>query len=183
MMKLQIAGRQIAGLRIGAALVAVVLAISGVAAETIDRVLAVVAGQLIMLSDVTAVRELGIVPAGDAADVTGAVLARLIDRELMLVEVDRYAPPEPDIAEIDREVAVVRARFPSQKAFDDVMTRSGFDVAHVREIVRQNLRLRAYLDQRFVVPDGDQKRRQTLMDEWVAGLRRRTPVVNRYSRP
>ena len=30
-----------------------------VAAETIDRVLAVVAGQLIMLSDVTAVRELG----------------------------------------------------------------------------------------------------------------------------
>ena len=160
---------------------AIVVAIATpVAAETIDRVLAVVAGQLIMLSDVTAVRELGIVPAGDAADVTGAVLARLIDRELMLVEVDRYAPPEPESAEIDREVAVVRARFPSPKAFDDVMTRSGFDVTHVREIVRQNLRLRAYLDQRFTVPDGDQQRRQALIDGWVAGLRLRTPVVNRY---
>ena len=151
-----------------------------VAAETIDRVLSVVAGQLIMLSDVTAVRDLGIVPATSGADPVGSVLTKLIDRELMLVEVDRYAPPEPEIVEIDRELALVRARFPSPKGFDDVLTRSGFDVTHVREIVRQNLRLRAYLDQRFTVPDGDQQRRQTLIDDWLTGLRRRTPVVNLY---
>ena len=74
------------------------------------------------------------------------------------------------------------ARFPSDKAFNDVLTRSGFDVAHVREIVRQNLRLRAYLDQRFAAPDGSQERRQTLIDDWVVGLRRRTPVVNLYQK-
>ncbi len=162
-------------------LAAVVLALAApVAAETIDRVLAVVAGQLIMLSDVVAIRDLGIVTPAPGGDPVGSVLGKLIDRELMLVEVDRYAPPEPEIAEVDRELATVRARFPSEKAFGDTLARSGFDPAHVREIVRQDLRLRAYLDQRFTAPDGDQQRRQTLIDEWVASLRRRTPVVNLY---
>jgi len=162
-----------------------VLAVSSaVAAEPIDRVLAVVAGQLIMLSDVNAVRELGIVNASvDSRDPTGEVLARLIDRELMLAEVDRYAPPEPDPKDVDRDVAVIRDRFPTPKAFNDALERSGFDLRHVREIVRQNLRLRAYLDQRFAVADSDQPRRQKLVDDWLAGLRRRTSVVNLYSRP
>jgi hypothetical protein len=151
-----------------------------VGAETVDRVLAVVAGQLIMLSDVTAVHALGIIEPSSGADPTESVLSRLIDRELMLAEVDRYAPPEPDAAEIDREVAAVRARFPSQKVFDDTLARSGYDVTHVREIERQNLRLRAYLEQRFTAPDNDTARRQSLIDDWVAGLRRRTPIINLY---
>ena len=151
-----------------------------VAAETIDRVLAVVAGQLIMQSDVVAVRELGIVAATPGADPVGSVLAKLVDRELMLVEVDRYAPPEPDASDVDREMASVRGRFASEKAFTDVLARSGFDAMHVREIVRQNLRLRAYLDQRFAASDGDEQRRQKLIDDWVAGLHRRSPVINLY---
>jgi len=175
--------------RAGRAGTAVITAVAAIAlalhtaiasAEVVDRVLAVVAGQLIMLSDVTAVRALGIIGPSPGADPVGSVLSRLIDRELMLAEVDRYAPPEPDAADIDREVAGVRARFPSQKVFDDTLARSGYDVTHVREIERQNLRLRAYLDQRFTVPDNDAARRQSLIDDWVAGLRRRTPIINLY---
>jgi len=163
-------------------LAALVLALTSVAAaDTIDRVLAVVSGQLILLSDVNAVRDLGIVNVRvDSPDPTGEVLGTLIDRELMLAEVDRYAPQEPDNAAIDREIAIVRGRFPSEKAFNDVLTRSGYDLAHLREMVRQNLRLRAYLDQRFPTTDTDLRRRQTMIDDWVAGLRRRTPVVNLY---
>ena len=163
-------------------LAALVLALTSVAAaDTIDRVLAVVTGQLILLSDVNAVRDLGIVNVRvDSPDPTGEVLGTLIDRELMLAEVDRYAPQEPDNAAIDREIAIVRGRFPSEKAFNDVLTRSGYDLAHLREMVRQNLRLRAYLDQRFPTTDTDLRRRQTMIDDWVAGLRRRTPVVNLY---
>jgi hypothetical protein len=164
--------------------VAVLLLLSATvaAAETLDRVLAVVAGQLIMLSDVNAVRELGIVNVRpDSPDPTAEVLARLIDRELMLAEVDRYAPTEPNPATIDRDVAAVRDRFPSEKAFNDVLTRSGYDLTHLHEIVRQNLRLRTYLDQRFATTD-DQQRRQTMIDDWLAGLRRRTPVINLYKK-
>jgi hypothetical protein len=162
---------------------ALVSAAVGVRAETIDRALAVVAGQLITLSDLNAMRDLGIITAApNSADPTGEVLAKLIDRELMLAEVERYAPPEPDPADIDREVAAVRARFASQKAFDDVLTRAGFDVGHVHEIVRQNLRLKAYLDQRFAVASADEPRRQMMIDDWVAGLRRRTPAINLYKK-
>ncbi len=164
-------------------LAVMLLATAVVSAETIDRVLAVVAGQLIMLSDVVAVRDLGIVTADAGGDPVGSVLTKLVDRELMLAEVDRYAPPEPENADIDREVAAVRSRFPSAKAFDDVLAKSGFDTAHVREIVRQNLRLRAYLDQRFTTQEGDLRRRETLVDDWVAGLRRRAPAINLYTRP
>ena len=173
------------GLMARGAGLAIVIVMTGatLAAETIDRVLAVVAGQLIMLSDVVAVRDLGIVPPAAGGDPVGSVLLKLIDRELMLVEVDRYAPPEPEAPEIDREVAGVRARFPSDKAFADVLARTGFDVNHVREVVRQDLRLRAYLDQRFTATDGDARRRQMLIDDWIVSLRRRTAVINLFARP
>src|SRR5207249_3715126 len=84
---------------------------AALSAETIDRVLAIVAGQLITLSDVTAVRELGLEGAASqtrAADPVRAILNTLIDRELVLAEVERYAPSEPLPEAIDREAARVR---------------------------------------------------------------------------
>ena len=126
---------------------------SSVAAETIDRVLSVAAGELIMLSDVTAARDLGLVgPDPTAPDPIRAVLAKLIDRELVLAEVERYAPAEPAAEAIDRELQIVRARFATRQAFDAALARSGIDENHLRETLRQNLRIRAYEDQRFTVP-------------------------------
>ena len=130
------------------------LTIAPARAEIIDRVLAVAAGELIMLSDVTAARDLGFVQVDVASggDPIAAVLSRLIDRELVLAEVDRYAPPEPTKEAVDREVQNVRARFASAAAFEAVLARSGIDENSVRETVRQNLRIRTYEDQRFTVP-------------------------------
>lgn len=125
---------------------------STIRAEIIDRVLAVAAGELIMLSDVTAARDLGLVKIGPSADPVGAVLSRLIDRELVLAEVDRYAPPEPSAEAVDRELAAVRSGFATRAAFDAALARSGIDETHLRETLRQNLRIRAYEDQRFTVP-------------------------------
>jgi len=146
-------------------------------AETIDRVLAVVAGQMILLSDVTAARDLGLQTADSAADPVRAVLERLIDRELVLAEVDRYAPPEPDAAAVEREVARVRARFAASADFDGALARSGIDEKHLRETLRQDLRAAAYLEQRFASA-GD--RRSQLVAEWLAGLRRRADVIDLY---
>ena len=144
-------------------------------AETIDRVLAVVSGDLITLSDVSAARDLGLVTPRPGADPIREVLSRLIDRGLELAEVERYAPPEPTAEDVDREVQNVRAHFPSQEAFDAVLARSGIDLQHLRQTVREDLRIRAYLDQRFPVSDD---RRQQLIDEWIAGLRRRGDVID-----
>jgi hypothetical protein len=150
------------------------------AAETIDRVLALVAGNLITLTDVTAARDLGLVSAEATADPVRAVLAKLIDRELILAEADRYAPPEPDAETVDREVQRVRARFESPQAFDLALARSGIDEKHLRETLREDLRIGAYLDQRFTVGPGNDDRRQALVSEWLAGLRRRADIIDFY---
>jgi hypothetical protein len=173
-MKLRIAD---CGLRIGRIGLVAVLAAVVVRAETIDRVLAVVAGQLIMLSDVTAATDLGLQSPDAAADPVRAVLSKLIDRELVLAEVDRYAPAEPTAEAVDREVQHLRERFHSQEAFDAALARSGIDEKHLRETLRQDLRARAYLDQRFSTAAD---RRAILVDEWMAGLRRRGAVVDLY---
>ncbi len=146
-------------------------------AEVIDRVLAVVAGQLITLTDVKAAIELRLQATDGAADPVRAVLTKLIDRELVLAEVERYAPSEPTAESVDREVARVRARFESQEALDAALARSGIDDKHLRETLRQDLRIRAYLEQRFTAASD---RRQAVLDDWMAGLRRRGEVMDLY---
>ena len=156
---------------------ALCLTANGVAGEVIDRVLAVVSGSLITLSDVNAAHDLGLVTPRPSADPIRDVLSQLIDRELQLAEVDRYAPPEPSAADVDREVQTVQSRFPSPAAFEEVLARSGIDLAHLRETMRENLRIRGYLAQRFSVSED---RRQQVVDDWVAGLRRRADIIDLY---
>ena len=175
----------------------------------IDRALAVVAGQLITLTDVTAAIDLGLESPDGAADPVRAVLSKLIDRELVLAEVDRYAPPEPTPQAIDAEVARVRGRFDEAAAFDAALARSGIDVAHLRGILRDDLQNsglpgsalhRAAADRRrrscayyrehaaeftaggavqpldaaraAIVRALDARARQSLVTEWITGLRR-----------
>ena len=66
------------------------------------------------------------------------------------------------------------------EAFDAVLERSGITEAHLRETVRENLRIRAYIDQRFAGAE-NQGRRLMLIDEWVAGLRQRADIVDLYA--
>jgi hypothetical protein len=129
---------------------AAVLAPPAARAQLIDRILAVVAGRPITLSDVTAAMRLGLVAnAGEAGDGQQAALNALIDRRLQLVEVNRYLPPEPPAADIDGRVAQVRARFDSQEAFDRALEETGVTEAQLRAYVRDTLRIDGYLRQRF----------------------------------
>jgi hypothetical protein len=125
---------------------------AAVRAEIIDRVLAVVDGAVIMLSDATAASELGLVPEDSADDRIGAVLSRLINRQLILREVDRYTPSEPTDQAVDQEGETVRARFTSAEAYASALTRSGLDEKRLRLLLRDSLRIRAYVEQRFAVP-------------------------------
>jgi hypothetical protein len=166
----------------GTAVLGLLLAVNAVrsarADEVIDRVLAFVAGDLIMQSDVRAARELGLVNAGDAADPDRAVLSQLIDRALILDEVERYAPPEPASDAIERAFRAVRARFGSDEAFSSAFARVGFDEKQLRAILRQNLRIRAYLDQRFAGETPE--RGEAIIAAWVAGLRSRATILELY---
>jgi len=162
-------------------LITPVLVLAASADEVIDRVLAVVAGDLIMQSDVRAARELGLVAASDAADQDRAILSQLVDRALILDEVERYAPPEPPADAIDRAFRAVRARFASDDDFSTALARVGLDEKQLRAMLRQNLRIRAYLDQRFAGETPE--RGEAIIAAWVAGLRSRATIVDLYTSP
>jgi hypothetical protein len=137
----------------------------GARAEIIDRVLAVVSGAVIMQSDVLAAFELGLVAPGTTDDPIAAVLSQLIDRQLMLAEVDRYVPPEPSADAIDRAAQQVRARFATSSEYDSALARSGMGEDRLRRLLRDELRIRGYLDERFVVPPpGDDELAQYYRD-------------------
>jgi len=120
---------------------------STLSGEVIDRILAVVDGAIIMQSDVTIAVRLGLVPAASGPDPIAAPLDALIERRLILEEVDRYAPPDPADAEIDRHLADIRARAAAR--FDPILAESGISVEQLRRHVRDDLRMEAYLQQRF----------------------------------
>ena len=118
--------------------------------NVIDRILAVVSGSsLILQSDVTAARRLGLVTVPAEGDQVQRVLDRLIERRLMLMEVDRYGPPEPSGADVDRAVGEIDKRIGSGERLDAILRESGFTVDQLRLYVRDDLRIRAYLEQRF----------------------------------
>lgn len=136
-------------------LVAIVMTMFALAAgaapsarDIIDRVLAVVDGALITQSDVNAAVRLGLIPTASAADPVAAVLDALIERRLILAEVDRYAPPDPAEPDVDRLFERVRARV-GEGPFADVLLQTGGSPEQVRRFVRDDLRIDAYLQQRF----------------------------------
>ena len=49
--------------------------------------------------------------------------------------------------------------------------------SNARETMRENLRIRGYLDQRFSASD---ERRQQVVADWIAGLRRRADIIDLY---
>jgi hypothetical protein len=121
-------------------------AVQSARADIIDRIVAVVGPDVIMLSDVRAVTTLGLMP--DAAD-DEAVIAQLIDRALILAEVNRFIVPEPGIDLITSDIADVRRHFPTLEALAAALATVGLTEAGLARVVRDNRRIDSYLSQRF----------------------------------
>lgn len=204
--------------RIAVAMVIVAAAGSLVRAQIIDRILAVVDNSIITQSDVAAGMRLGLEKAPGAPDPIAAVLDSLIERRLTLTEVDRYAPPEPSDADVNLRFEQIRLSFPSADALRAVLAQVGLDEAQLRRHLRDDLRIDAYLQQRFgstVQPSEEEtlayyrahadqfskagtvrpyddahddarralvaERRNVLIRDWVATLRRRANVSVLYA--
>ncbi|MFB3853485.1 MAG: hypothetical protein ACE148_06625 [Vicinamibacterales bacterium] len=129
---------------------------------TVDRVLAVVDGAVITLSDIRASIALGLVKLHGGTDPIRQALDRAIERQLMLNEVERYSAPEPEAEYVDLRLASIRARFSSSEAFDLALTRAGLDVVSLRARLRDDLRIEQYMRDRFsavIQPTDEETRR------------------------
>ena len=115
--------------------------------ELIDRTLAIVGGQVITLGDVNAAIALGLIEVATDASPATAGTTRLVDRLLILREVQRYAPPDPNEAAIDARMEELRAKLGARLA--RALEQTGFTEARLRAWVRDDLRSQIYLAQRF----------------------------------
>ena len=131
-----------------AAAVALWLASAPAAAQLVDRVAAVVGSGVITLSDARAVLAFGFVQSGGGEPIAEAV-GYLVNRQLILDEVNRYAAPAPDPALLERRLSEVRARFPDAASLQRTLDATAMTELRLRDFVSDTLRIEAYLDQRF----------------------------------
>ena len=119
-------------------------------AEIIDRTLAVVGGEIVLLSDANAAVKFRLIDVPAIGDEAGlrAALNALVDRQLQLFEVNRYLPPEPSASAIDARVDAIRARL-GEAGFRAALAETGMAEAQVRSRIRDNLRIESYRAQRF----------------------------------
>ena len=122
-------------------------------ADVIDRVLAVVDGHLITMSDVRAIKLLGLLdPSSPASPVEAGrdpIVEHLVDRVLVLEEVERYAPAPPDDKAIDARLSSIAQASGSTATIEDRLRTLGLSQAWLRQWATDSLRIRAYVDQRF----------------------------------
>ena len=149
-----------------------VLGATLVAQNVIERVLARVDASVIMLSDVRAAIGLGLVDVPAGPDAERLALDGVIDRQVLLHEVARFAPPEPTLGAIEETAALMRARAGAR--LPELMKTTGIDDTRIRELARDTLRIQAYVRQRFgtaaTLADAD-------VGQWLRDTRKRANVV------
>ncbi|MEQ1897542.1 MAG: hypothetical protein ABL971_09185 [Vicinamibacterales bacterium] len=152
-------------------LVLAVLVVPASAAEPLDRILARVDGQVILLSDVRAARVLrltGVPAAEDLSVVTHA----LVDRQLVLAEAIRGLPDPPDAARVEMELTAMRARAGGPSRVESMMAETGVTAEHLRRLARESVWIEAYLQQRFAAGLSSDTGQA-----WLGDLRRRASIA------
>jgi hypothetical protein len=134
------------------------------AQQVLDRIVARVGTSAITQTDVEAAVAFGVVDKGDA-------MTQVIERRLILGEVNRFPPPEPAEAAIAELVGKMRSTAGPDAAA--VMTRTGVDDKRLAELARDTLRIQSYIQQRF----GSSARGEQQLARWLSDLRDRGDVT------
>ena len=141
---------------------------------TLDRILAIVNGQVITHSDVRTFIDLRLadIPGGPAQEVE--VLNFLIERRVVLDEVNRFVIAEPTTVAVDRHLDLLLSRLPDGFKLNLVLDRVGLTTGDLRQLLADEIRREVYLIDRFGVT-GEEAREEAEAG-WVADLVRRAQV-------
>ncbi len=129
-----------------------VLSVSGVAQTILlDRIAAVVNGQVITESDIRWYLALDPeVPEGDLSEsVKSRALHQLIDQALLHQEAKKLPTLAITEQEVERYLAELRARFPSEFVFRRRLAATGLDEETLRAIARRRVEILRFIDFRF----------------------------------
>lgn len=120
-------------------------------AEVVDRMVAVVNGDLITHSDL--LWQLALEPdtpldSPRSEDLQRA-LERLIEQRLLFVEAHKLPHIEPKGEEVERALAELARRFASQAELQARLARVGLTAERLREIVSERVEIEKYIEFRF----------------------------------
>jgi hypothetical protein len=115
------------------------------AQQLLDRVLARIGTEAITQTDVEALVEFGLIEA--RSPTVPAAVQQAIDRQLILKEVVRFPSAGPPAADVEQQLAVMKARVGDR--LGQMLQITGLDEDRLRGLARDTLRIRMYLQQRF----------------------------------
>jgi len=121
---------------------------SSVAQEIVDRIAARVENDIILLSDIRALRRYQQFLDGKS-ETDAQILDRLIDQWIVRTEADVSRFPHPSETEIERGMERVRKSFASAEEYETRKKQSGLSDEQIRDMVATQLYLSDYLDSRF----------------------------------
>lgn len=130
--------------------VALLLALPA-AAVTVDRIAAVVDGQVLTVSEITQMVELRFFPRlGESEeDYRREVLDGLIAQALRYRDVERFGAQDISRDTIEARLVEIQRRFASQEDFDAALARTELTLDEVRALVKRQLQVEAYIQERF----------------------------------
>ena len=118
------------------------------AQETVDRIVARVENDIILLSDVRALSRYQQFVDGKS-ETEALVLDRLIDQGIVRTEADISHFPHPSDADIDRSLTRLQKSFTSAGEYETRKKQNGLSDSEIRGMVASQLYLSNYLDSRF----------------------------------
>jgi hypothetical protein len=118
------------------------------AQEVVDRIVAHVENDVILLSDVRALASYQQFLDGKQ-ETDDQILDRLIDQWIVRSEAEASRSPHPTEADVDRGLSRIRDSFASGDEYQARMKQAGLSEQNVRAMVASQLYLSNYLDSRF----------------------------------
>jgi peptidyl-prolyl cis-trans isomerase SurA len=118
------------------------------AQEVVDRIVARVENDVILLSDIRALSRYQEFLDGKS-ETDGQILDRLIDQWTVRTEADVSRFPHPSDTDINRSLEGLRKSFASTGEYEARKKQSGLSDAEIREMAVAQLYLSNYLDSRF----------------------------------
>lgn len=118
----------------------------------VDRVVAVVDEDPILLSEVERAVGLGLHGRRDGESVAAArrrALDGLIEQRIRLHEISRFGAEPAPLDQVERQLAALRARFPDEAAWRAELARLAMTEAEVRHLLARQLSILAYVEERL----------------------------------
>lgn len=118
------------------------------APEVIDRIVARVENDVILLSDIHQLAEYQIFVDGKAES-DAQILDRLIDQWIVRTEAVAARFPQPSDEDVERSLARLKRSFSTPEAWEERKKQSGLTEDEIRRQLKSQLYLSNYLDSRF----------------------------------